>query len=101
MSRSTNNDLISRSVLLSALCTDCANGKISLEGCCKSGCEVVKLIRSIPTIEDEPLRHGNRIGSSNPRDYPFFFCSECRRIIGMNDRYCPHCGAKMDGVING
>ena len=93
---SEKDDVIFRNVLLSALCTDCANGKISIEGCCESGCEVVNLIRSMPAVDVKPVRHGNRVGSSNPRDYPFFFCSECRRIIGMNDKYCPHCGARME-----
>jgi len=26
-------------------------------------------------------------------------CSECERGVDLNYTYCPHCGAKMDGVM--
>lgn len=50
-----------------------------------------------PTIEAEPVRHGDWV------KYPHgsgIYCSEChkkRRYKDIHDEYCPNCGAKMDG----
>lgn len=66
-------------------------------------------IKSMPTIEAEPVKHGFDTG-----DCRLFCCSECG--YGVNDifvederrhlldigpifRYCPNCGAKMDWEV--
>lgn len=60
-----------------------------------------------PTVDAEPVRHGKWIKSDYPQHdddslyvYYNYHCSKCE---GMADdrrwlpRYCPNCGAKMDG----
>lgn len=66
-------------------------------------------IKAAPTIDAEPLRHGRWVDIGNNAGMR---CSECRYKIryknGVKDvmsnhipagyyRYCPFCGAKMDG----
>lgn len=68
----------------------------------------VDAIESIPAADVEEVRHGRwieapKLGCAE--------CSECGRYFvlddwGMEDmehfnRYCPNCGAKMDGGVNG
>ena len=66
--------------------------------------EFVEFIKKQPTIEVEPVKHGRWIGApicgnDNCR------CSECGswHNIHVNlrgeimQKYCPNCGAKMDG----
>lgn len=54
---------------------------------------VGELIAKQPTIEAEPVRHGNW-----NYDCPnaIFVCSECLMMYRDNPNYCPRCGAKMD-----
>lgn len=54
-----------------------------------------------PTYDVQEIRHG-RVISNDLGGYKWaYYCSECGWIDGypFNDRhkYCPHCGAKMDG----
>lgn len=57
----------------------------------------IDAIDNAPTIEAEPVRHGEWV------KYPHgsgIYCSEChkrRRYKDIHDEYCPNCGAKMDG----
>lgn len=75
------------------------------------------IIAEAPTIEAEPVRHGEWVtdeyDSGEPEAYPAFLdvhCSECGYDIGAESgqfgwcygdpfpmSYCPNCGAKMDG----
>lgn len=58
-----------------------------------------KIIRSAPVADVEPVTHGRWI------EKPFLmgtsrFCSKCGDNFGMPHgvyRYCPTCGARMDG----
>ena len=68
--------------------------------------KVVDIINSIPAADVEPVRHGHFIGTEfdgyadgNPVYYEWE-CSECGCVFEddePNYRYCPNCGAKMDG----
>lgn len=56
-----------------------------------------KAIANAPTIEAEPMRHGEWIRKPSN----LFQCSNCHMHITIPDRvnayYCKYCGAKMDG----
>ena len=65
---------------------------------------VIKILEEAPIIEAEPVRHGRWI--DHPKDHCSLFngwnCSECMQIIsGGRGKYCPNCGAKMDGGAEG
>ena len=62
--------------------------------------KIQELIANTPTIEAEPVRHGEW-AFKHPNGWA---CSECGEWGLMIDNrgicksnYCPHCGAKMDG----
>ena len=55
----------------------------------------IAIIKNAPTIEAEPVKHGEW------RDYPIadgcLQCSICGVLrIGGPSNFCPNCGAKMD-----
>ncbi len=63
-------------------------------------------IENMPTIEAEPVRHGEWIDTEPIYNYEchqsaHYKCSECSRRTGYkqtrNYNFCPKCGAKMDG----
>ena len=60
-----------------------------------------KALQMTPTADVQEVRHGKWI-SNDLGGYKWaYYCSECGWVDGypFNDRhkYCPHCGAKMDG----
>lgn len=94
---SDTGDLISKQALLYALddteLTD--DGGVDIN-------ELEDLIKRMPTIEAEPVRHGRWIyirGDENI-ELGLYECSECHKgDIHAKDRevpYCWNCGAKMD-----
>ena len=61
-------------------------------------------IRTAPTIEAEPVKHGR--WENHPHAYGFERCSVCHDCNiwgewadGKKWNFCPNCGAKMDGGI--
>ena len=58
------------------------------------GC-VCNLIESQPTVDVQDVRHGRWENSIFAHD--FFRCSECCAVWNRKFKYCPNCGAKMDG----
>lgn len=51
-------------------------------------------IDNAPTIEAEPIRHGEWVWDEA---YEMFTCSECGKQMIRNDYpYCAFCGAKME-----
>lgn len=50
-------------------------------------------IKDMPTIEAEPIKHGEWIGCSDGT----CLCSRCLETNEPTN-YCPNCGAKMDKV---
>lgn len=71
-----------------------------------SGKWIVDLIEAYPAADVEPVRHGYFIGTEfdgyadgNPVFYEWE-CSECGCVFEDDEpkyRFCPNCGAKMDG----
>lgn len=57
-------------------------------------------IDKLPTVDAEPVKHGLwvKLGKHD------WACSVCRRVVPYSytgHKYCPNCGAKMDGDGNG
>ena len=46
-------------------------------------------------VEAEPVRHGHWIDAGSNDD--MWRCSVCKNLSCCYGRYCPSCGAKMDG----
>ena len=98
--------LIDADALNFALCVKCANGEIC-DTCKETGCGVVEIVDSMPTIEAEPVRHGRWIlckdqtGVDNGNDNFAYFCSYCHyqdvHSTRADVKYCWNCGARMDG----
>lgn len=73
---------------------------------CRCTLKMVKLyIKSLPTVEAEPIKHGRWLRTDA---YPHrIYCSECYATFIRNDEllklndiphdYCSNCGARMDG----
>lgn len=58
--------------------------------------KVIDFIGACPTVEAEPVAHGKWNGVDHDM---FFECSICGYLTDyMLTNFCPHCGAKMDGV---
>ena len=96
-----NNDLISRKALLEGFDVH----KVTEYD--ESGCGVdykavpVDVIMKAPAVDAEPVRHGRWIPMELNRSIGMFVgvgCSLCSfEKIGSAYKYCPSCGAKMDG----
>lgn len=58
-------------------------------------CLVPEVIADIPTADVQPVKRGKWEGV----DYDTFFkCSECGHMTDWQRyKYCPYCGARMDG----
>ena len=103
-----NNDLISRSALITAINT---NSPTFYDGQDIADWQA-KCINEAPAVDAEPVQHGEWIYDPNATDWGIggYVCSECHtknnnlpcneiknplRFVGSN--FCPHCGARMDG----
>lgn len=56
--------------------------------------QIIDMIDEQPTVD--PVKHGRWTWDYNEAAY---FCSICNH--DGSGRFCPHCGAKMDGDENG
>lgn len=92
-----NNDLINREALLDAMCKTCTMQEV----CEKSYNETRDFIQAIPAVDAEPVRHGRIIETiENGKFKRIFSCcgkNFTTMTTWMTPRYCPNCGAKMDG----
>ena len=57
-----------------------------------------------PTVEPEqrtgkwiPQDHNKRVGNISTCVYYYPTCSECGQVGNETYKYCPHCGARMNG----
>lgn len=95
-------EYIERETAIRALC-DATAHTCNYRDCGK-GCEDAQTILSIPAADVQPVRHGRWVKSEIPDEK--FVCSECGGACWYYDyegevarsRYCPNCGAKMDGT---
>ena len=82
--------LIDANALLKDLRSDCPESDVCIA---ETSC-IECIIGRQPTIEAEPVRHGQwEYDDVNDLDY----CSECNTGMNGNFPFCPYCGAKMDG----
>lgn len=61
-------------------------------------------LMALPTVDAVPVRHGR--WKEDPSGYGFWICSACGFVseasaADMLYKFCPVCGAKMDGKGNG
>ena len=110
-----NNDLISRAELRRTLMIWAE--KLRAAGEC-GGCEaellqaVVKMVDAQAAVDAEPVRHGEWIYDPNANDFGIggYICGvcsaknnnlPCNAVINpqifVGSRFCPNCGARMDG----
>lgn len=77
---------------------------------CFSELDVVRMLDKQPTIDAVPVRHGRWGYRAYRNDERItvsgeVVCSNCHapyfRFVGTWFKYCPHCGAKMDGGAEG
>lgn len=52
-------------------------------------------LRNAPTIDAVPVVHARWKMTDSP------YCSHCNRVSVLKYRYCPSCGARMDGDPHG
>jgi hypothetical protein len=87
------SDLISREAAIAAV----ERREKYLIGDKRIDVESVKnFLRNRPTVEAEPVRHGRWIAQDDT--FTRFRCSVCElKNYDGYGKYCPNCGAKMDG----
>lgn len=85
--------LIDADKLVKTFCSHCVDHDE-----CKSECMDLKIIKSMKTVDAEPIRHGywikDRLDSIRK-------CSLCGAVIYRHEDlfdYCPWCGTRMDEV---
>lgn len=102
------SNLIEKDALKRKHCDTCE----CKSNCMGTGCKIYEarcLIADLPTIDAEPVKHGRWI-QSEALDYKdpngvihvHGMCSCCKLIYDFRDmtsrfKFCPNCGAKMDG----
>lgn len=59
--------------------------------------DIEKVINEQPTVDT--ARHGHWSFRPFPDDWigSLYICSECKDVCDSRYRFCPSCGAKMDG----
>lgn len=95
-----NDDLISRSALV-----DILMGKMLYEFQIHDDIErqyneyllrAIRYIEHIPSVDAEPVRHGEWLNRLNGM-FQMGMCSVCGSVCRDTGRFCPNCGARMDG----
>ncbi len=98
------NDLISRRALL-VVPNVCKVTEYDESGCGISYLAVsVDAIEAAPAVDAEVVQHGEwllrHVGHGH-----YWECSVCHTnpciYVTPNTKFCPNCGAKMDGDVNG
>ena len=67
--------------------------------------KILEVINSVPAADVVPIRRGEWIVCGDGNDAPWM-CSHCGKTTAnkyktIYGKYCPNCGAKMDGDGNG
>ena len=92
----------------------CVDGKMwgnyESEGTLIEAYSAIDDLMEIPSADVAQVKHGRWEGYSHSRycgvddfgdpiykDGVVYYCSECMRKTVIKEKYCPSCGAKMDG----
>ena len=61
--------------------------------------ELYDILEHMPTIDAEPVKHGKWIDEAEDwrNQIEWFKCSQCDFPTSTAYKYCPNCGARMDG----
>ena len=67
--------------------------------------DIYKAIKDAPTVDAVPVVHGRWLPENRTMDY-FWVCSVCKFPSEAHGafklyKYCPNCGARMDGEQDG
>ena len=65
------------------------------------GFDVVRYLNTLPTVDAVEVVHGTWENEQIGFMYYDATCSACKSHNNSASNYCPHCGAKMDGVSDG
>ena len=56
------------------------------------------ILQEAPTVDDvAPIRHGRWVPFHSQAAGDIQYCSSCEIGFAARTKYCPNCGAKMDG----
>lgn len=88
------DEYIERESLMKRFCERC-NEEMSESPCEPSDCFAREVIKTISAADVAPVRHGRWVPCNNGG----YYCSYCDHRVAflVHNRYCPNCGAKMDG----
>lgn len=87
-------EYIERERLLKKFCSHCYG-----EDTCDTDCMDIRIIKSIPSADVQPVKHGKWIQLTQNVEPTALKCSLCGEISCCHGMYCPDCGARMDGKI--
>ena len=94
--------LIDANAMVTLMCRAC-NNEFSEEPCEPGECFIYDALANAPTVDAVEVVHGWWIEKPNPwgqdgsHSYDCSICGERTCVVGEKLRYCPNCGAKMDG----
>ena len=105
-------ELIDKQASMRAICDGCFKSRaVDIELKCRGICNVIDILQQQPTVESEPVRHGEWHECWHTDTVCASICTNCgkaatqaRVIVGQelmtNVRYplCPHCGSR-NGTI--
>ena len=90
-------DYIDRNRLIKKFCNHCYFDVG--EKNCVEDCYDMKIIKSLPTEDVQPVKRGRWVFNKPPDDWimSLYTCDQCGHVEDGKPNYCPNCGAKMDG----
>ena len=89
------DELISRQAALESICAGCVDADFS--GSCPHPCVEYMMVRDLPTIKAEPVKHGRWVKQTiycGTYWESIIVCSACHYKNEKQTNYCPNCGAK-------